>query len=157
MKPTGSLLTKLALFSVHIPKMKIQKISEPQISSFKIYLIVDDLGRCDEEYKAKMFKVIRESTQLTNCKTIFLADRKSFFNEICDNNYFEKYISYNLELCLVKYEEIVHYYFDIIFNDYYISSIQRQIWHGRDSYMLRKELLNLSGQIVSALTKEKSE
>lgn len=120
----------------------------------KIYLIVDDLDRCDEEYKAKMFKVIRESTQLTNCKTIFLADRKSFLNETCDNNYIEKYISYNLELCPVAYEEIVHYYFDIIFNDDYISGIRQQIWHSRDSAMLRKELLELPGQITSALTKE---
>lgn len=120
----------------------------------KIYLIVDDLDRCEEEYKAKMFKVIRESTQLTNCKTIFLADRRHFLNETCDNNYIEKYISYNLELCPVAYEEIVHYYFDIIFSDARISDIRQQIWHNRDSAMLRKEILELPDQIVSALIKE---
>lgn len=121
---------------------------------FKIYLIVDDLDRCDEEYRAKMFKVIRESTQLTNCKTIFLADRNSFLNETCGNHYIEKYISYNLELCPVVYEEIVHYYFDIIFNDDYISGIRQQIWHSRDSAMLRKELLELPRQIINALNEE---
>lgn len=120
----------------------------------KIYLIVDDLDRCEEEYKEKMFKVIRESTQLTNCKTIFLADRKHFLNETYDNNYIEKYISCNLELCPVAYEEIVHYYFDIIFSDARISDIRQQIWHNRDSAMLRKEILELPDQIVSALIKE---
>lgn len=120
----------------------------------KIYLIVDDLDRCDKEYKEKMFKVIRESTQLTNCKTIFLADRANFLNETLDNNYIEKYISYNLELCPVTYEEIVSYYFCIIFSDAYMSDIQQQILHNRDSAIFWKELLELPVQIVDILTKE---
>ena len=31
-----------------------------------IFLVIDDLDRCDKEYQQKMFKVIRESMELVN-------------------------------------------------------------------------------------------
>ena len=62
-----------------------------------IYIVVDDLDRCGREYQEKMFKVIRESTELVNCKTLFLVDRRKFLAG--DDFQIEKYISYKLELC----------------------------------------------------------
>ncbi len=46
-----------------------------------VYLVIDDLDRCDVEYQSKMFKVIRESMELHNCKMIFLVDKTKFLTE----------------------------------------------------------------------------
>lgn len=80
-----------------------------------IYLIFDDLDRCSKEYQEKMFKVIRESTDLINCKTIFLVDKSEFLD--CDSHYIEKYVSYTLELCEVPFEEILEYFIDDIIKE----------------------------------------
>ena len=77
------------------------KLSELSKLDRTIYLIIDDLDRCDKDYQIKMFKVIRESTELVNCKTIFLVDQKVFLDNEYNANYIEKYISYTLDLCKV--------------------------------------------------------
>ena len=77
-----------------------------------IYLIVDDLDRCTPEYQGRMFKALRESIELVNCKVLFLVDDKKFLEN--DRNYIEKYVSYTLELCEVSYEELVLYFVDDI-------------------------------------------
>lgn len=74
-----------------------------------IYIVIDDLDRCSKEYILKMFKVIRECTQLVHCKTLFLADKVKLKEEVgkdFDMKHIEKYISYTLDLCEVEYREI---------------------------------------------------
>ncbi len=93
-----------------------------------VYLIIDDLDRCDEEYQDKMFKVIRESTtELTKCKTIFLADQETFWPEKdgkCRSAHsIEKYISYTLDLCRENYDEILDYYGEIILDDAFLQGM----------------------------------
>ncbi len=75
-----------------------------------------------------MFKVIRESTELTNCKTLFLVDSKKFL--VGDDSEIEKYISYRLELCTVDYREILNRIMDSVISDGFIE---------RMSPVLRKE------------------
>lgn len=77
-----------------------------------IYIVIDDLDRCDEEYQNKMFKVIRESTDLINCKTIFVVDKNKYLEK---NNYskIEKYVTFTLDLCEVGYDEIASYLIDV--------------------------------------------
>lgn len=87
-----------------------------------IYLVVDDLDRCDREYQKKMFQVIRESTDLRHCKPLFLVDKKQFINEDLDINYIEKYVSYCLDLCPVEFDEILGYDFLNIFSEELFSS-----------------------------------
>ena len=82
-----------------------------------IYLVVDDLDRCDCEYQQKMFRVIRESTDLRHCKPLFLVDKKLFLNGEADLNYIEKYVSYTLDLCTAEFYEISGYEFPNIFFD----------------------------------------
>lgn len=82
-----------------------------------IYLVVDDLDRCDREYQQKMFRVIRESTDLRHCKPLFLVDKKLFLNGETDLNYIEKYVSYTLDLCTAEFYEILGYEFSNIFSD----------------------------------------
>lgn len=124
---------------------------------FTVYLIVDDLDRCSQEYKSKMFKVIRESTQLNNCKTIFLANREAFLDEKCDNQYIEKYIGYQLELRPVEYAEIINEYWEIIFDSAYFSGIQESVWHDRTAQKLCEEILGLPRQFINLLMKMQSD
>lgn len=97
-----------------------------------VYLIIDDLDRCDEEYRDKMFKVIRESTtELTKCKTIFLADKEEFVGReeegqdkrYKDKQYIEKYISYTLDLCKEDYSEILDYYVRKIISNKFLQGL----------------------------------
>src|SRR5699024_5329680 len=105
---------------------KLDDLSKP------IYLIIDDLDRCDSEYQAKMFKVIRESMELHNCKTIFLVDRNKFLDEKYDVNYIEKYVSYTLDLCQVEYQEIVNYLIVDIFDDEFIQEMNTVLLKDRN-------------------------
>lgn len=106
-----------------------------------VYLIIDDLDRCNMEYKEIMFKVIRESTTaLSNCKTIFLVDKE----ELCadkeqkDKQYIEKYIGYTLELCKVGYQDIFDYYKKFIFSDDFWCRMTPILLNGRSTDEIRK-------------------
>ncbi len=119
-----------------------------------IFLVIDDLDRCEKEYQDKMFKVIRESVELTNCKTIFLVDKKKFLvgacnDEVHDNDlqnnglldleYVEKYVSYTLDLCHVSYEEIVKHHIEKFFNEEFLE---------KTAPLLRRGNINDIGKIV---------
>ncbi len=96
-----------------------------------IYLVIDDLDRCDKGYQMKMFQVIRESTNLTNCKTIFLVDKAMFLKDR-DVGYIEKYVNYTLHLCPVKYEEIANYFIRDIFDDETVQGINQVLLNARN-------------------------
>lgn len=96
------------------------KLNELSKLNKTIYLIIDDLDRCDKDYQIKMFKVIRESTELVNCKTIFLVDRNRFLDDEHNANYIEKYISYTLDLCKVSCQELLEYHVgEFLSNDFF--------------------------------------
>lgn len=111
-----------------------------------IYLIIDDLDRCDKEYQKIMFKVIRESTNLKNCKTIFLIDKDKFY--LGDHDYLEKYISYHLELCKVEYNEIFHYFIDIIFNNDFIEKMNPLLKKGKSQEEIKKIIYYIPDEIL---------
>lgn len=107
-----------------------------------IYLIIDDLDRCDEGYRAKMFKVIRESTDLVNCKTIFLVDKKVFLNKEYDSNYIEKYISYTLDLCRVDCHEIIDFHIDEILSDDFWDKLNITLLKNRNTAEIQAMIRN---------------
>lgn len=131
---------------------KLDDLSKP------IYLIIDDLDRCDSEYQAKMFKVIRESMELHNCKTIFLVDRNKFLDEKYDVNYIEKYVSYTLDLCQVEYQEIVNYLIADIFDDEFIQEMNTVLLKDRNLEQIREMVyefpINLFERLEKDLSKE---
>ncbi|MCH5250398.1 MAG: hypothetical protein J1E98_10710 [Lachnospiraceae bacterium] len=91
-----------------------------------IYIVIDDLDRCSKEYILKMFKVIRECTQLVHCKTLFLADRTKLKEEVgkdFDMKHIEKYISYTLDLCEVDYREIAYFFVQDFFREEFFQEI----------------------------------
>lgn len=117
-----------------------------------IYLIIDDLDRCDSEYQEKMFKVIRESMNLHKCKTIFLVDRNKFLKEKYDANYIEKYVSYTLDLCEVDYQEIaVNSISEFLYSKYF-DKVNSILLKGRNSSEILDMILyfpiNLSEKFV---------
>lgn len=120
-----------------------------------IFLIIDDLDRCDDEYRDKMFKVIRESTVLHNCKTIFLADQSMFMSEKCDMNYIEKYVSYNLQLCRVDYKEIVDFYLSEILTNDFISSINQEITQNKVCDSIHQEITSYPDSVLESLERHK--
>ncbi len=119
-----------------------------------IYLIIDDLDRCDEDYQLKMFRVIRESTALTNCKTIFLVDKAMFLTESCNVGYIEKYVNYTLDLCTVKYEEIADYFIRDIFNDEVVEGINEVLLDGRSGEAVRNLIGQFPANILEILKDE---
>lgn len=124
-----------------------------------VYLIVDDLDRCDEEYQDKMFKVIRESTTLlTKCKTIFLADRENFWpekgGECRGAHSIEKYISYTLDLCSENFDEILDYYGQIILDDAFLQGMNSIFLKGRSADEIRSIVYQCSKETLSRLQSE---
>lgn len=89
-----------------------------------IYIVVDDLDRCTEEYRQKAFRVIRESLNIKKCKVLFLVDKDKFMVDGLDHNYLEKYSTYNLILCPVTYEEICVYYMEQEINEEFCDRLQ---------------------------------
>lgn len=121
-----------------------------------IYLIIDDLDRCDSEYQAKMFKVIRESTELHNCKTIFLVDRNKFLDKKYDANYIEKYVSYTLDLCEVGYQEIMNYIIDDIFKNKFIQEMNMVLLKDRNLEQIKEMIYGFPINLLKRLENELS-
>lgn len=88
-----------------------------KVTEKRIFIIIDDLDRCKDEFKEKMFGVIRESVELNNCITIFLADNVKFQTNHMNSTYLEKYINKRIELMPIEFEEILEQYADQIFDD----------------------------------------
>ena len=85
-----------------------------------------------------MFKVIRESTELTNCKTLFLVDRKKFL--VGDDSQIEKYIGYCLELCTVDYQEILKRVMDSVISDEFVDGMSPVLRKGASKEELRGKI-----------------
>lgn len=113
-----------------------------------LYLIIDDLDRCDQEYQNKMFKVIRESTDLKNCKTIFLVDRTNFIDKTTDLQYIEKYISYTLDLCKLNAKEILEYSITDTFSNTFLGNRNTILTNSKSPQILRKEICQFPGSMV---------
>lgn len=122
-----------------------------------VYIIIDDLDRCNEEYQLKMFKIIRESTELINCKTIFLVDKKQFLNGGYDANHIEKYISYTLDLYKGNCQEILMYHIKNILGDEFFQEIKDILKKGRNTKEIRAIICsfpeNISGNFQTEISK----
>lgn len=118
-----------------------------------IYLIIDDLDRCDEEYQKKMFKVIRESVGLYNCKTIFLVDKERFVVNK-DADYIEKYVSYEVNLCKVDYDEIVTNLIDCMYDNKFINDLSDELLKGRNAEEIKTEIYHIPKAILEEYKKE---
>lgn len=123
---------------------------------YPIYLIIDDLDRCDNEYQEKMFKVIRESMWLQNCKTIFLVDKNNFLKDKYDTTYIEKYVNFTLDLCEVNYAEIVDYLIDYIWDEYFICSINDNVLKNRNFDQIKKMIYRFPINILEKIEIEMS-
>ena len=103
-----------------------------------------------------MFKVIRESMELHNCKTIFLVDRNKFLDEKYDVNYIEKYVSYTLDLCQVEYQEIVNYLIVDIFDDEFIQEMNTVLLKDRNLEQIREMVYEFPINLLERLEKDLS-
>ena len=123
---------------------RLQKLNKP------VYLVIDDLDRCRDVYQEKMFKILRECTNLNNCKTIFLADKNRLY--LNDGEYLEKYINYTLDLCDIEFKDIVDYFFKKILNPNIGEQIT-SIFEGR--YAINEGVIyNIVNEIKNNLNNE---
>lgn len=117
-----------------------------------IFLVVDDLDRCTDDYQDKLFKVLRESTNLNNCKTLFLVDKDQFNQK--NLNYLDKYISYTLDLCEIECTEIIQFFVSDILTDDFCVKINEKIRKGRDKKSIFKMIIEIEEKILSGLGDE---
>lgn len=130
------------------------KLNELSKLNKTIYLIIDDLDRCDKEYQIKMFKVIRESTELVNCKTIFLVDRNRFLDDEHNANYIEKYISYTLDLCKVSCQELLEYHVEEFLSNDFFEGLDETLLKNRTIAELQGLVGNFLQNVVEKLNGE---
>ena len=119
-----------------------------------IYLIIDDLDRCDSEYQVKMFKVIWESMELHNCKTIFLVDKTKFLAKKDDYSYIEKYVNYTLDLCEVDYSEIVEFIIEDILDDEFIQSMNTVLLRDKSVEQIRDKVRKFPTHLIEKIENE---
>ena len=119
-----------------------------------VYLIVDDLDRCTSEYQDRMFKALRESIELENCKVLFLVDDKKFLQN--DRNYIEKYASFTLNLCEVPYEELVSYFIDEILDDRFMEQIDDILLNGRTGREIKKIIFEYNANLMNKFEEERT-
>lgn len=119
-----------------------------------IYLVIDDLDRCDSEYQSKMFKVIRESMELHNCKTIFLVDKTKFLTEKQDAHYIEKYVNYTLDLCEADYSEIVEFEIKDILDDAFIQSMSSVLLRDKSAEQIRETVCRFPIYLIEKIEAE---
>lgn len=119
-----------------------------------IYLIIDDLDRCDKDYQIKMFNVIRESTELVNCKTIFLVDQNRFLDDEHNANYIEKYISYTLDLCKVSCQELLEYHVGEFLDNDFFDGLDEILLKNRTIAELRSLVGGYLKNVVEILNSE---
>lgn len=154
--------TELKLFNIikDLLGMNIKDDSKEYLNSKlselnkTVYIIIDDLDRCNEEYQLKMFKIIRESTELINCKTIFLVDKRKFLNGMYDANHIEKYISYTLDLCKGNCQEILMYHIKNILCDEFFQEIKDILKKGRNAERIRAIICSFPENILRAFQTE---
>lgn len=130
------------------------KLSELSKLNRTIYLIIDDLDRCDKDYQIKMFKVIRESTELVNCKTIFLVDQKVFLDNEYNANYIEKYISYTLDLCKVDCRELLDYYMEEIFSSSFFDTLDGVLLKNRNAIEIKSMIGEYPQNVIETFKSE---
>ena len=131
-----------------------EKLNELSKLNKTIYLIIDDLDRCEKDYQIKMFKVVRESTQLVNCKTIFLVDQKMFLDDKYNATYLEKYISYTLDLCKVDCQELLDYYMGDIFSDTFFESLDEILLKNRNITEIKSMIDSYPQDVIRMLKSE---
>lgn len=105
-----------------------------QITKKNIYFIVDDMDRIiDENMKILLFQAVRECVQLNHCVTLFVMDYDQLVNHNMSREFFEKYINYQIELCEVKYAEMIENYLNSYFT--------RDFFADKTEYLKSKEKL----------------
>lgn len=84
----------------------------------RIYFVVDDMDRIiDDEMRAMLFQVIRESVSLSNCITLFMVDYDRLTSERMSKEFLEKYVNHQFELCDTEFEEVVEKYEKLYFTE----------------------------------------
>lgn len=147
-KVVGAMLNKKSLDESKYLNSKLDELNKV------IYLIVDDLDRCDSEYQSKMFKVIRESMELHNCKTIFLVDKTKFLTEKQDAYYIEKYVNYTLDLCEADYSEIVEFEIKDILDDAFIQNLNTTRLSDKSAEQIREEVRRFPMCLIEKIENE---
>lgn len=140
--------------SVNAKEYLNNRLKELKNLNKTIYLIIDDLDRCDKDYQLKMFKVIRESTQLVCCKTIFLVDKKEFLGGEYKANHMEKYVNYTLDLCKVEYKEIVGYLIDDLFDREFIQCMNPVLLKDRSDKEFKQMIYQFPNELVQKFESE---
>ena len=90
--------------------------------------------------------------RLTNCKTLFLVDRKKFL--VGDDSQIEKYISYRLELCTIDYREILKCVMDSVISDEFIERMSPVLRKGASKEELREKIYRLLGRQLQPFASE---
>lgn len=119
----------------------------------RIYFIVDDMDRViDEQTRAVLFQVIRESVSLKNCITLFMVDYNKFTNCFINKEFLEKYVNRQYELCDTKFEEIIIKYEEVYLTD--------SFWDGKSNYIAnygkiaKKDIIKKDLEILSDIQSE---
>ena len=95
-----------------------------KLENKKIFIFIDDLDRIiDEKSKINILKIIYESINLEKCLTIFTMNFGQLNSFDKNDDFFDKYIDYSINLSNVLFEEIVDEYTSIFFSSDLINTL----------------------------------
>lgn len=79
----------------------------------KLIIIIDDFDRIEEKRQLDILEFINEIVDFNGTLVLFALDYDNIKGEIVTQDYLEKFISLSINLCNIKYKEVVDYYIKI--------------------------------------------
>ncbi|PFG07767.1 P-loop NTPase fold protein [Bacillus sp. es.034] len=109
-------------------KLKLEQNLEQLVSDNKrIYILVDDLDRVEEDTVYSILTFIKEIVDLKGVTIIFIVDYKNIISNRINNEYLEKFINKKFELSKVENSEIFNHYIDKILPHYNLQFINGEV------------------------------
>ncbi|WP_370695751.1 P-loop NTPase fold protein (plasmid) [Priestia megaterium] len=122
-------------------KQDLEKnIEKLALENKKIYIIVDDLDRVENETIYNILTFIKEIVDLKRITVLFLVDYKNIISEKITLEYLEKFINQKFELIKIDETELFDYYLNDIIPDYKTQIINEEVRNLRESF---QEYLNI--------------
>ncbi|MGG1073781.1 P-loop NTPase fold protein [Priestia megaterium] len=106
----------------------------------KIYIIVDDLDRVENETIYSTLTFIKEIVDLKRVTVLFLIDYKNIISEKITIEYLEKFINQKFDLSKINTNELFDYYLNDLIPVYNIKPLNNEVKNLRDNF---NEYLNI--------------
>ncbi|MHA7098045.1 P-loop NTPase fold protein [Priestia aryabhattai] len=104
-----------------------RNIEKLALENKRIYIIVDDLDRVENETIYNTLTFIKEIVDLKRVTVLFLMDYKNVISEKITIDYLEKFINQKFDLAKINTNELFNYYLNDLIPSYKIKVVNKEV------------------------------